>query len=275
MLLFMVFRPPCLSKLAGAALILIATFVCAEDPPLTLLLQPTIGDRRSEALYQPFVNYLQASTGRRYKVQAPANFMAHWETVRRNNYDVVLDAPHFTDYRVRKFDFHVLAKATNTESYSLIVREHERPRDPTALANRRIAALGLPSMGVARLYAMFPNPAKQPHVIEVTRPEEGVQLLLRKQVEAALLPTPFVSRRLNHGDIAVVLTTEPAPPFAVSVSPRVPAAVRDAIRANLLRAHEIDAGQQMLQRIGIDRFEPASADTFANQGNVLKGFWGY
>lgn len=246
-----------------------------NDDALTLLLQPAIGERRSEAIYQPLADYLLTTTGIGLRTQAPANLIAHWETVRRNNYDFVLDAPHFTDYRVRKFGFHVLAKAPNTESFSLITRVGEKIIDPGVLANRRVAALGLPSVGVARLYAMFPNTAKQPRVVEIQRPSEGMQMLLLKQVEAALLPTSFVARRAAQGEIAVVLSTEPAAPFAVSASSRVPSAAREAIRQSLLRAHETDDGRAMLQQIGIARFEPASADTFSNQGNVLKSFWGY
>lgn len=247
----------------------------AADEAFVLLVQPTMGQERSDEIFRPFARYLETVTGRPCVIQAPPNFMAHWETLRRNHYDLALDASHFTDYRIRKFGFSALAKVPDAESYSLIVRDKQRAADPLALAAKRVATLGLPSMAAARLYAMFPNPSRQPVVVEVKHPDDGVALLLNKKVEAALLPTAFVTRRIEQGGVVMVLTTEPIPQLALSASPRVPEKLRETIRLGVLRAHETEAGRQMLRQIGFERFEPATAETFANQGNVLKGYWGY
>jgi ABC-type phosphate/phosphonate transport system substrate-binding protein len=240
-----------------------------------LLVQPATGQGSSTAAYAAFADYLGTAIGRRCTIHMPPNYVVHWEALRRNNYDLALDASHYTDYRIQKFGFSVLARVPDTESYSLVVRDDRRLHDPTALAAKRIATLGLPSMAAARLHAMFPNPVRQPIVVEVKSAADGLAMLLAKQVDAAMLPTPAISRRVEQGGLSVVLTTEPITPLALSVSPRLTPALQDKIRLAILGAHETSTGRAMLQRIGFGRFEPANAEMFANQGNVLKGYWGY
>lgn len=247
----------------------------AADSPLGLLIQPILSVEKTQQAYVPLCRYIESLVRRPCEVVTPTNFLAYWEVMRRNNYDLVLDASHFTDYRVQKMGFAVLAKIPDTVSYSLIVPDSNLIFDPVELVAKRVATLGQPSIGAARLSALFPNPLRQPLIIEVESAEEGMDLVLARKVEAAILPTPLVSQRMAQGGIAVVLTTEPIPHMALSASPRVPKDMQDAIRRGLLAATETDAGRRMLKGIGFQKFDPASAETYANQASILKLYWGY
>lgn len=258
-----------------AALLSLPCLVSADDEALVMLIQPLPRDERIGASFQPLARYIEALTGRRCTIQIPLNFPAYWDVLRRNNYDIALDGPHFTDYRAQKFGFHVLAKIPDTASYSLIMRDASPVLDPTLLVGRRIASLGLLSMGAARLSAMFPNPVRQPVLLDVRTADEAIEMLLDKRVEAAFLPTAVVGERLRRSGLAVILTTEPAGRLMLSASARMSPEMRDRIRDGLLHANETDAGRVMLQALGLPRFEPATTDSFANQRNVLKSYWGY
>jgi ABC-type phosphate/phosphonate transport system substrate-binding protein len=61
----------------------------------------------------------------------------------------------------------------------------------------------------------------------------------------------------------------------LSASPRLSPDMQERIRGGLLNAHESDSGRAMLKSVGIERFEPVAPDSFANQRNVLKSYWGY
>lgn len=255
--------------------LLFAATVTAEEPPLVLLAQWLARDERAIESYAPLAQYVESVTGRRCTLQIPPNFPAYWEALRRNKYDLALDAPHFTDYRVHKFGFSVLAKVPDSAGYSLIAREDNAPSDPAQLVGRRIASLGLLSAGAGRLNAMFSNPVRQPVLIEVASVDRAVELLLARRVEAAFVPSTAVARRLAQGDLIVVLTTEPMTRLAVSASPRLPTEMRERIREGLLHADQTEAGRALLRTMNIERFEPATAETFANQRNALKRYWGY
>ena len=242
---------------------------------LVLLVQPTLGEDHAKRELRPLCDYLGALIGRPCRLLAPASFVAYWGVLRRGEYDLALDAAHFTDYRIRKMGFSVLAKMPDSISYSLVVTAAQRGTDPAELVGRRVATLGPLSIGAARLDALYPNPVRQPVVIEVDSVEQGIDLLRRKQVAAAILPTPVVTQQLARGDLAVVLTTEPTPHMALSASPRLAPEVQEKIRSGILNADRSAAGKKMLQEIGVERFDPTTAEAYANHGNVLKSYWGY
>lgn len=247
----------------------------AAEPELVLLIQPILSEERTRQVYQPLADYIGTVAGRPCRIQTLPNFLAYWDVVRRGQYDFALDAAHFTDYRAQKMGFSILAKIPDGVSYSLIVNDDNLIFDPMELAGRRVATLGPPSIGAARLNAMYPNPVRQPVGVEVGDSEAGIQLLRQRKVDAAILPTPFVSQQMGQGGIAVVLTTEPIPHIALSAAARVPNAVKESIRTALVRADRTDAGRNMLKQIGFERFDPATADIYTNQRNVLSQYWGF
>lgn len=261
--------------LLAAVALSLAPAHAADDAPLVLLVQPLQTQEQTTRIYRPLADYIQSLTGRRCTIQTPANFLSYWDAVRRNNYDLALDGSHFTDYRIQKFGFGVLARVPDAVSFSLVVKESSSVRDPAQLVGKRIATLGLLNASTGRLDGIFPNPVRQPVVIEAGTPEEALDLLLSAKVEAALLPTPLVSRRLERGGISVVLTTEPIPHLALSASPRLAAPLAEAIRTGILEAHKNDSGRDMLHIAGLERFEAAPPEVFAKQSNLLKSHWGY
>ena len=247
----------------------------AVEQELVLLIQPILSEERTRQVFQPLADYLGAVAGRPCRIQTLPNFLAYWDMVRRGNYDFALDAAHFTDYRVQKMGFTVLAKIPDGVSYSLIVSDDQLVFDPLELAGKRVATLGPPSIGAARLNTMYPNPVRQPVSIEVNSSEAGIELLRARKVDAAILPTPFVSQQMGQGGIAVVLTTEPIPHIALSAAARVPKSIQASIRTALIQAERSDAGKTMLKHIGFERFDPATPEIYANQRNMLSGYWGY
>jgi len=266
------------TRMKSIALALLAggTFTAkAAEPEMVLLIQPILSEERTRQAFQPLADYIGAAAGRRCRIQTLPNFLAYWDVVRRGNYDLALDAAHFTDYRAQKMGFTILAKIPDGVSYSLIVSDDQLVFDPLELAGKRVATLGPPSIGAARLNAMYPNPVRQPVSIEVGDSEAGIALLRQRKVDAAILPTPFVSQQMGQGGIAVVLTTEPIPHIALSAAPRVPKPIQESIRAALLKADRSDNGMKMLKAIGFERFDPATPDVYANQRNMLSIYWGY
>jgi ABC-type phosphate/phosphonate transport system substrate-binding protein len=272
--------PPGLRSIARWALMAFtwvtpSSIAVAQDTELTLLVQPLPREEMPAETLQPLADYLSILTGRPCTIRTPPNFPAYWEAVRHNRYDLAFDAPPFADYRIHKFGFTALAKTPDTASYSLVMREDARARDPSTLVGKRVATLGLTSIGTLRLNALFPNPYRQPVVVETPNSEEGLNLLLNGNVEAAFLPTTGISRLLALRGAVVILTTEPIPRLVLSASPRLSRDVTDKIRNNLLQANATDAGRAMLREIGIDFFDAATNEEFANQSYVLRGYWGY
>jgi hypothetical protein len=256
----------CLSLLAQLSLLSASH---AQEPALVLLIQPIQREDVTRRAFQPLLEQFEQATGRRFVIATTPNFLAHWQTVRRNvGFDLVLDDAHFTDYRVQKFGFHVLAKVPGMSSYSLATARGTRLRSPLDLAGKKVASFGPPSIGATRLSAMFPNPARRPAIIEVASSTDGLSLLEQGKVTAVMLPTAALTDHVN-----VISTAEPSPNMALSISPRIDPRTREKIRAALLRPGGVDSNLQ--REAGIGGFESTDAAYYAGQSRILRDFWGY
>jgi phosphonate transport system substrate-binding protein len=249
----------------------------AEVSELVLGIAPLQSETETKIQFQPLCDYLAAVAHLPCRVGTRPNFITYWETIRQGkDFNLVLDEAHFTDYRAQKMKFTVLAKIPNTVTYSLIVPRAATLNDPGRLAGRRIATLGIPSMGAAQLNGLFTKPSKLPILVEADSAATGFALLRENKVEAAILPTPLVRDEILRGaPFRVLLSTAPLPHMGFSAAPAISPDLRQHLRQALLDAHKNDAGRAMLARIGIERFDPANATVYAGQARVLKEYWGY
>lgn len=258
-------------------LFVLPSLATANAAELRLAIQPVLSQERTQTAFAPLARYIESQTGDKVEIITMPNFLAYWDLVRRpDQYDLSLDAAHFTDYRIDKGNFEVLAKIPDYVSYSIVVKQDNLVFDPAELVAKSVATLGAPSIGAARLNAMFPNPMRQPAIIEVGSSEDGMKMLLNNQVFAAILPTPVVAQYMsNQAPIAVVSTTEPIPHIALSASLKLDTVTRTKIRNALINATKTEEGRKMLQGIGFPKFDPASRKIYEGQAKILKEYWGY
>jgi phosphonate transport system substrate-binding protein len=261
--------------------VLVLLFVALEAraavSELVLGVAPLLTEAETRAQFQPLCDYLGRAAQLPCRIGTRPNFLSYWEAMRRGQtYNLILDDAHFTDYRAQKMGYTVLAKIPNTVTYSLAVPRAAKLSDPARLVGRRIATLGIPSMGAALLNGLFPQPSKQPIPVEVDSVEEGFALLRAGKVAAAILPTPLVRQEIVRGaPFRVLLSTAPIPHLGFSAAPELDPELRQKLRDALLNAHKTEAGRAMLHAIGLERFDPASATVYAGQGRILKEYWGY
>jgi phosphonate transport system substrate-binding protein len=248
----------------------------AATDTLTLAVQPVLSEQNTQTAYRPLCQFISEVSGLGCEVRTVPNFLSYWQATYKGAYDLFFDAAHFTDYRAQKLAYDVLAKIPDGVSYTLIVREDNLAFDASELVGKSIATLGPPSIGAARLEALFPNPTRQPTIIEVASAEEGVKKVIDGEAAAAILPSPFISQQMAGGaPIAVVSVTPQIPHIALSASPEVDAAVRKRISDALLGASRSPRGQAMLEAIGFPGFDPADATIYAGQSDILRSTWGY
>jgi ABC transporter, phosphonate, periplasmic substrate-binding protein len=238
---------------------------------------PLLNEAETRARFQPLCNYLTAITQLPCRIGTRPNFLTYWEAIRQSKeFNLFLDEAHFTDYRVQKMNYTVLAKIPDTVTYSLVLPRATKLDDPARLAGRRIATLGIPSMGAAQLNGLFPKAAKQPIPVEVDNAADGFTLLRDAKVAAAILPTPMVREEIVRGaPWRVLLSTVPLPNMAISAAPEIDPDLRRSLRQTLLAANQSEAGRTMLARLGIDRFDPANATVYRGQARILQEYWGY
>ena len=237
------------------------------------VVQPILPPEQTKKAFLPLTEYLSKQTGHNIKLITSINFLSYWETMKKNTqYDLVLDAAHLTDYRVKRMGYNVLAKRADAVSYTLVTGENADVLDPEELIGKSIASIGSPSLGMLRVEEMFPNPLRQPVIVEVNNSTDMIQKVLDGKAVGAMVPTPLVGQ---YPELVTITTTEQVPHTAISASSTVPKDVQDAIRKALINADKTEEGQEMLSAINFPSFETASNQQYQGYDILLEGVWGY
>jgi hypothetical protein len=239
-----------------------------------LAIQPILPQAELRSSYQPLADYLSKATGQTITLSTHRTFITYWNDMRKKDkgFDLVLDAAHFTDYRVKKFGYIVLAKLPDTTSFSIVTKDDRFFLDPDELISKRIATLPSPSLGAIRLEELFPNPMRIPNYIWELNSEVAIESVLSGKNDAAIVPTRLAS---SYEGLNIVLETTPVPHMGFSASPDVPAEIVEKIREALVNANTTADGKEMLSQLKLDRFEPADNETYDGYANLLKATYGY
>lgn len=255
--------------------LVLLVFFCSASyaKTLNLVVQPILSPKRSISFYKPLADYLSKQTGVDIKIVAAVNFPAYWETMKKNTeYDIIMDAAHFTDFRSKRLNYTVLAKVPDTVSYSLVTAEESLILDPEELIGKRIATMSSPGLGGIRLAEMFPNPLRQPILLETSSSLKAAELVKTGEAVAAIIPTPLLN---TISGLNTVVTTDPVPHVGVSVSPRVSEKTRQSIKTALITAINTKDGKAMLKAISFPKFVTGNAELYSGNAELLDGVWGY
>ena len=240
----------------------------ANDDHLTLVIQPILGMEKTRESFQPLADYLSGIINKPVSIKTYPNFITYWnETRNGHSFDLILDAAHFTGYRAREMGFEILVKAPGTVSYSIVTPDNSLIMDIEELVGKKIATLGPPSMGAAKVSLLFDNPLHQPFIYETENSEKALDLLYTDEVDAAIIPTPLVS---SLEGLSVVTTTEPSQHVALSASPRMPGKLRAYIHDALINASSTKDGRDMLEKIGFAGFEKPVTDGYLVAADLLQ-----
>ncbi len=240
----------------------------------TLAIQPILPQQELKKRFQPLADYLSQETGQTIIITTQRNFLFYWTKMRKGKkgFDLVLDAAHFTDYRIKTQGYTVLAKLPDTVSFSIVTSEDNFIIDEEELIGLRVATMPSPSLGALRLEELFSNPMRTPLYIWERNTTVAVEKILSGKIDAAIIPTRLAS---TYNNLNIVLTTEPVPHMGLSASPNVPAEITEKIRQALLTAGSKENGKQMLAKLKMNNFEAASSETYDGYSDLLKEVFGY
>ena len=266
-----------IATLFSSTLILLTALTHVTDSlaaEYSLAIQPILPQEELKASYQPLADYLSKETGHTITISTQRNFLFYWTKMRKREkgFDLVLDAAHFTDFRIKKQGYTVLAKLPDTVSFSIVTGEDSFILDTEELIGLRVATMPSPSLGALRLESLFPNPMRIPNYIWEMNTTVAVEKLTSGEIDAAIIPTRLAS---TYDNLNLVMTTEPVPHMGLSASPDVPADVTEKIRQALLNAHTTENGKAMLAALKQDRFDPADSATYDGYSDLLKEVFGY
>ena len=248
----------------------------ARGADINFTVQPIIDRAATQKAYQPLADFIAKSTGKSVEFKTSYDYADYWLAMKNGkSYNLILDAPFYTDWRIKNQDYVPLVKVPGVVSYSLVSLSSAGIFDPAELIGKRIASLIPPAPGGLVMAKMFPHPARQPFIMPVRSSERALELLLTGKADAAMVPTPLAAQAMSQGkEISTVATSDQTPHITLSAAPSIDAATRDKIKQALLEADKTPAGQAMLKHIGFEGFEPTSAEIYHGYSKYLDQEWG-
>ena len=191
------------------------------------------------------------------------------------DFNLVLDAPFYTDYRIQKQGHVPLVKVPGTISNSVITRPDAAILDLSELVGKEVATITPPSPGSLILQQLFPNASRQPIIVSVKSSEHAIEMVLSGKVLAAIIPTPLVGQAMSQGkELFTVMTTTPIPHIAFTAGPDIDAQTRQKLVKGLLEATGTPETLEILKAIGFaEGFEMASPEIYLGFSEYLNQLW--
>lgn len=258
---------------AGAASLLFSALPATAADTLKMAIAPFLPEAELNEAYTPVADYLSRQLGETVELRLFPNYLSFWEATRSgSDFDIALDAAPVTDFRVQRQNWQVIARFDGDVTQSLVTREDDLVLSPEELVNERVAVQPSPSVGALVLYQLFPNPVQQPVLVFERTNRDVATAVLEGKARAGLIPTPLVG---GYPDLYPVITTEPLPFLAFSVSPELDQRVRDALQQALLSFAETEEGQRILAEQQLTDIVPATNRDYAGNAELLVGTYGY
>lgn len=229
-------------------------------------------------VYKPVADYLSAVTGKRIVYQWSDNWLTYQDKMRKGEYDVVFDGPHFLSWRMAKLQHEPLAKLPGKLIFATVVRkDNERINSMRDLAGRPVCGLAPPNLATLTLNAQFDNPARQPLILEAKSFKEAYDGVIGGKCLAASIPLGAL-KKLDEQKQALkaIYTSDGVPNQAFSAGARFTAEDKAKMAAALLAPEAKVKMSKFFDTFNKGKdLMPANRAEFENVVVLLKDTYGF
>ena len=229
-------------------------------------------------IYTPIAEYLSQATGKKVVFRHASNWLAYQTEMRRGDYDLVFDGPHFNSWRAANLQHSILVKAPGDHSFVVVVKkDNAKVQDLKQLAGRAICGMSPPNLGTLTVLNEFDNPMRQPVIQNVQGWDTIYSNMQAGQCAAAILPARNLAKYDPQGNATrIVFKAKAYPNQALSAGPRVAPDDQSKIARALAAPTARAATAKLRDAYALTGdFQPASKDEYAGVAGILKDTWGY
>lgn len=229
-------------------------------------------------IYGPIAAYLSAATGKKVVYRQPANWIAYQTEMRKGDYDLVFDGPHFNAWRATNLRHNILSKAPGDHSFVVVVKkDNDKVRELKQLNGRRICGMSPPNLGTLTVLNEFDNPARQPVIVNTESWAAIYSSMQAGQCAAAILPERNLAKLdPQGGDARIIFKAKTFPNQALSAGPRVVPEDQVIIARALASPNARTATAKLRETYALSGdFLPVAKDDYAGVASILKDTWGY
>ena len=225
---------------------------------------------QAHRLYDPLARYLSSALGRPVVFRPARAWWIYQDRVQKGRYDIVLDGPQFTGWRMARLGYKVVARARNPVSLDIVVRARSVFRRPRDLAGQTLCATPPPSLAGLVAEQVVADPVAQPHLLDAHGPRAVIEAVRHGLCAAGVVPAGVT---LHSG--LRVLRRESFPGQAFSVSPVLGHKVALQLRTALLATTAKSVLRPLIQTYSMGGLRAASGHASVGSANLLQSTWGF
>ncbi|UCH52227.1 MAG: PhnD/SsuA/transferrin family substrate-binding protein [Pseudomonadota bacterium] len=267
-----------LLQLGASMLLAIWAANAAANKPYILTAPPRDSGGAEADVYEPIAQYLSAATGKKIDYRHYDNWLTYQDRMRRDEFDIVFDGPHFVGWRIVKLDHEPLVRLPGKLAFVVAVKkDNDKIASVKDLAGRTVCGLAPPNLATLTVLNQFDNPARQPIVVEVKSFKESYAAMANGKCVASILRDNAFKRFNEEKKLGkVIFKSEGIANQGFSVSKRV----ADADRIKIVQALTApDAPKRLkafFERYNKDKdLAKTSRDEYQDLGKLLRDVWGF
>lgn len=276
----------CLRSLRSISLMVMAGIIwsgavtAADKDVITFTTAPTQSLAQTKKIYGPLVDYLAKSTGKNIKLVAARNFLEYTSKMRKGEYDIIFDGPHFVSWRMEHINHQPIARLPGKLVFAAIVKDGGVINNIKQLIGKKVCAVNSPNLATLMILDSFPNPVRQPVIVSARSFKDAFKCLKQGRGQAAFLPVGFwkkFKKKGKTGGLRILYTTKkkPLPTRTFSISKRLDAVTITAIQKALLNTDGQEGAQPLLKRFRRKNFVDAPSSEFKGLSRLLLSVWGF
>jgi phosphonate transport system substrate-binding protein len=243
-------------------------------PEYTFAVHPLHNPQQLQAVYGPLVDYLnQHISEAQFRLEASRNYAAYEEKLYALELDFALPNPYQTIIAEDK-GYTIFAKMGDDENFRgiFITRKDSQLQTPMDLKGKKVSYPAPTALAATMLPQYFLHQqglnmqTDIEHLYVGSQESSIMNAYLGEVAAAATWPLPWKIFLVEQPEFAAELElkwqTESLPNNGLVVHPRIEDKLFQQVRDLLLTLHENPAGQEILARMPLSKFEAADSATF-------------
>lgn len=226
--------------------------------------------------YVALATQLSQALGEDVRYVPSANILGYAQAIRRGDYDILIDGPHFSAWRIAEGLHSPVAQADITLTYVVVTAADDTGiQSLEQLVSQPVCASSPPQISTLMLLNQYPNPIQEPslHITDGYLPK--VEKLLKGDCRAAVLSATFYEHKLDkatQAKLRVIFNTRPLPGYLMTASPKLTVAKRTALTKRLSTANPAnDPLLQALTKASVHNGEPEKMHWVVPDTGNIKG----
>ena len=256
--------------------ITISQHALANSNTIKFITAPTHSKAITREIYTPLINYLSKTTGKKIELVYPINFLDYSMKMRKGQFDIAFDGPHFVSWRVKKFNDVPVARLEGEINIVVVIPKTETKFNTLSqLAGHKVCAFPSPNLLTMGFLNHFQNPMRQP-ILTYAKGFKGLQRCLESKKGKAMVLRKEFWNKMNQSAYKILDTQNISyPERTLTIASRIDSNTRNAITNATLNPAATPYLQKLLGTFRKKALTSASANEYNEIYKILAPVWGF